>query len=218
MLWSRRSFGDFQNQPGRFAKPFWPVSSAWERLSLRELVWPVSATGLTDFGFWQCFVLVFDTCFQRLLVGLLLGPVALLWLCGFGKRSKQRSLSDFGFIGRILEYDFYQLPLTPPLWFAVPVLHIANLAWSGPKHFKSKSSTIRWYKSSLYKINLSAYHQTFLSLTPLGSCKYLIRGVLQSSTSSSIVLEETVPKVGLPPEGHLTGLRGHSDRGTRSDR
>jgi hypothetical protein len=45
---------------------------------------------------------------------LLLGPVALQWLCGLGKRSLRRCTSEIGFIGRILEYIFYRLPFTPP--------------------------------------------------------------------------------------------------------
>jgi hypothetical protein len=65
-------------------------------------------------------------CVCRVAVGcvLLLGPVALQWLRGLGKRSVWRLTSEIGFIGRILEYNFYRLPFTPPpLWFAVSVLH-----------------------------------------------------------------------------------------------
>jgi hypothetical protein len=71
---------------------------------------------------------------------------------------------------------------------------IASLTWSGPKHFKSKSSAVLQYNSFLSKINLSAHHRTFMSLILLGSCKYLTRGVLQSPTSSSTILEEKRPK------------------------
>jgi hypothetical protein len=92
------------NRPDWFAKPAWPVSPACERLSPRRSVWPVSETGLTGFGCQQMFRVAFR-CVFRVVVGwiLLLGPVALQWLCGLGKRSLWRCPSEIGFIGRILE-------------------------------------------------------------------------------------------------------------------
>jgi hypothetical protein len=95
---------------------------------------------------------------------------------------------------------------------------VANRAWSGPKHFKSKSYDVRRYDSSLSRVNLSVHRRIFLSLILLGSCKYLTRGVLHYPTSSSTVLEETVAEVGFPLRGGLTGPRGRSDWGTRFDR
>jgi hypothetical protein len=54
-------------------------------------------------------------CFRVLLGGvLLLGSTALQWLRGLGKRSLWRRTGEIGFIGRILERNFYRLPFTPP--------------------------------------------------------------------------------------------------------
>jgi hypothetical protein len=86
-----------------------------ERLNPRESVWPLSETGLTDFGCQQLGRVVFRSAFW-VVVGcvLHLGPVALQWLRGLGKGSLRRCPSEIGFIGRILELNFYQLPFCSP--------------------------------------------------------------------------------------------------------
>jgi hypothetical protein len=93
-----------QNWPDRFAKSVWPVSPTCVRLSQTEAVWPVSETGLTGLGCQQLCRVCF-CCVCRVVVGwvLLLGPVALQWLCGLGRRSLWMCTSEIGFIGRILE-------------------------------------------------------------------------------------------------------------------
>jgi hypothetical protein len=102
-----------------------PVSPTCVRLSPTEAVWRVLETGLTSLRCQQPCRVCFR-CVCRVVVGwvLLLGPVALQWLRGLGKRSLWRCTSEIGFIGRILELNFYRLPFSPPpLWFAASVLH-----------------------------------------------------------------------------------------------
>jgi hypothetical protein len=105
-----------QNRSDRFAKPVWPVSPACVRLSPTEAVWPVLETGLTGLGCQQPCRVCFR-CVCAVTVGwvLLLSSVALQWLCELGKRSLRRCTNEIGFIGWILEYNFYRLPFTPPL-------------------------------------------------------------------------------------------------------
>jgi hypothetical protein len=136
-VFSRKGFWGVsgQNWPNRFAKPVWPVSPACVRLSPTEAVWPVSETGLTSLDCQQpCRV-----CFRYVSlvdVGwvLLLGPVALQWLRGLGKKSLWRCTSEIGFIGRILEYNFYRLPFTPLLSLGhfVDVLGALPRRWAPP--------------------------------------------------------------------------------------
>jgi hypothetical protein len=78
----------------------------------------------------------------------LLGSVALQWLRGLVKRSLWRCTSEIGFIGRILQYNFYRLPFTPPpLWFAVSVLHLPNPRNQENNLTVTVSSSDRWTPS-----------------------------------------------------------------------
>jgi hypothetical protein len=66
---------------------------------------------------------------------LFLGPVALQWLCGFGKRKVVCGACDFGFwvpdqvhlvgVAISFEKNFYRLPFTPPSLVASSVLQVA---------------------------------------------------------------------------------------------
>jgi hypothetical protein len=104
-----------------WTKPAWLIcqtgltgSPACVRLSPTEAVWPVSEIGLTGLRCQQpCRVCFRYVCWVVVGWVLLLGPVALQWLRGLGKRSLWRCTSEIKFIGRILEYNFYRLPSTP---------------------------------------------------------------------------------------------------------